>query len=681
MSGSDERSIINERYEIERRIGRGGMADVFLARDLLLDRPVAVKVLFPEFATDPAFVERFRREAQAAANLTHPNIVAVYDWGRAGGTYFMAMEYVAGRTLADLLRANGALTAQQAAMIGLEVAAALASAHHNGVVHRDIKPANILLGQGGQVKVADFGIARALGASVEANLTQAGAVMGTATYFSPEQAQGGQPDPRSDLYSLGVVLYEMVAGRPPFAADSPVGVAYKQVHEAPRPLRELAPDVARPFEAIVARLLAKQPAARYPNAEALRDDLRRFREGLPVQALEVARRGGVDEATQVIPVTQTDRSTPPPPPPSPATAPTQAMPRQVTGRPVHVDEPPVEEVLPRRAGWYLVGAVLVAVALVLGGFGLYRALTSDQGSTVLSVPDVTNRTLREATALLIDAGFNPVPVAQAREGLPDDVVYAQDPEADSPIERGAEVAIFYNPAAEPVVVPTLLGLTLDEANQTLAAIGLRAVVVDLAESAEVEEGRILTQTPAAQESTRPGTTIEVVLSSGGTQIALPNVRGQLEADATSLLSGEPYGFVVTRAEQPSDTIPAGAVIATEPPIGTPLGRGETVVVVVSTGTGKVPMPSLIGVDQDEAEEILAGLDLFADVTFVTVPFDSPDAGRVLSQDIAPATLVDPGTVVKLRVGAAAPEPTTTTSTSTTTTVPDTSVPDTVPPNG
>lgn len=676
MSGSGERSVINERYEIERRIGRGGMADVFLARDLLLDRPVAVKVLFPEFATDPAFVERFRREAQAAANLTHPNIVAVYDWGRAGGTYFMAMEYVAGRTLADLLRANGALTAQQAAMIGLEVAAALASAHHNGVVHRDIKPANILLGQSGQVKVADFGIARALGASVEANLTQAGAVMGTATYFSPEQAQGGQPDPRSDLYSLGVVLYEMVGGRPPFSADSPVGVAYKQVHEAPRPLRELAADVPRPFEAIVARLLAKQPAARYPNAEALRDDLRRFREGVPVQALEAARRMGADQPTQVL-------ATTPPAMPHPTTAPTQAMPRQVPGRPVRIDEPPVEETLPRRAGWYLIGAVVVAVALVLGGFGLYRALTADQASTVLSVPDVTNRTLREASTLLIDAGFTPVPVAEPRDGVPDDVVYAQDPRANTPIERGAEVALFYNPAAEPIAVPSLLGLTLDEANQALAPSGLRAVVVDLAESAEIEQGRILSQTPPALATTRPGTAVEVVLSSGGTQIAVPNVRGQLEADASALLSGAPYGFVVTRAEQPSDTIPIGAVVATEPSIGTPLAPGQTVVIVVSSGTGKVPMPSLVGVDQDEAEELLSGLDLFADVTFVTVPFDSPDAGRVLSQSIAPTTLLDPGAVVRLRVGAAAPEPTTTTTTtttSTTTTLPVTPDPE-VPGEG
>ena len=215
MSGNDN-AMVNDRYEIQQRVGRGGMADVFLARDVLLDRPVAVKVLFPEFATDPAFVERFRREAQAAANLNHPNIVSVYDWGQVGNTYFMAMEYVEGRTLADILRAEKQLSSAQASDIASEVAAALSFAHRNGVVHRDVKPANILIGANGAVKVADFGIARAVDTRQESNLTQVGAVMGTATYFSPEQAQGGQPDPRSDVYSLGIVLYEMLTGTPPF---------------------------------------------------------------------------------------------------------------------------------------------------------------------------------------------------------------------------------------------------------------------------------------------------------------------------------------------------------------------------------------------------------------------------------------------------------------------------------
>ena len=281
-------SVINDRYQLVKRIGRGGMADVFVGNDRLLDRQVAIKMLFPEFAVDPNFVERFRREAQAAANLSHPNIVNVYDWGRHGTTYFIAMEYVDGRTLADILRSNGHLTSKQAAEIASEVAAALGFAHAAGLVHRDIKPANILIGTNGSVKVADFGIARALNAPTEANLTQAGAVMGTATYFSPEQAQGAQPDPRSDLYSLGIVMYEMIAGRPPFTGDNPVSIAYRQVHDYPTPLNQLVADVPRPFEAIVAKLLSKDPAVRYSTADALREDLRRFRTGERPVALQSA---------------------------------------------------------------------------------------------------------------------------------------------------------------------------------------------------------------------------------------------------------------------------------------------------------------------------------------------------------------------------------------------------------
>ena len=284
-------AVVNDRYEVQKRIGRGGMADVFLGHDRLLDRQVAIKMLFPEFAVDPNFVERFRREAQAAANLNHPNIVNVFDWGKHASTYFIAMEYVEGRTLADILRSNGHLTSKQAAEIASEVAAALGFAHSAGLVHRDIKPANILIGTNGSVKVADFGIARALNAPTESNLTQAGAVMGTATYFSPEQAQGAQPDPRSDLYSLGVVMYEMIAGRPPFTGDNPVGIAYRQVHDYPTPLNQLVADVPRPFEAIVAKLLAKDPAVRYSTADALREDLRRFRMGERPVALAVGGRG------------------------------------------------------------------------------------------------------------------------------------------------------------------------------------------------------------------------------------------------------------------------------------------------------------------------------------------------------------------------------------------------------
>src|SRR3954447_16882908 len=246
-----QQTVFNGRYELHRRLARGGMADVFLARDQLLDRPVAVKVLFPEFATDPSFVERFRRDAQSAANLNHPNIVSVYDWGQEQGTYFIVMEYVHGLSLATILSTEGPLHPQRAAEVTSDIAAALGFAHRNGVIHRDVKPGNVLISPQGQVKVADFGIARAMGAGTEDNLTQAGSVMGTATYFSPEQAQGLTLDPRSDLYSLGVVLYEMTTGRPPFTGDSPAASAYNHVRGRPTPPRHTNLDVPPDLEAII----------------------------------------------------------------------------------------------------------------------------------------------------------------------------------------------------------------------------------------------------------------------------------------------------------------------------------------------------------------------------------------------------------------------------------------------
>ena len=272
-------TVFNGRYELHRQLARGGMADVFLARDLLLDRPVAVKVLFDEFSDDPNFVERFRREAQRAANLNHPNIVSVYDWGEERGTYFIVMEYVEGRSLAEIIRTGGPLHPDRAAEVASEVAAGLGFAHRNGIVHRDVKPGNVLVAPNGHVKVADFGIARAL-AGAQNEITQAGIVMGTATYLSPEQAQGREVDPRSDLYALGVVLYEMLLGRPPFGGDTPVALATQHVQNSPPSLRAAGASIADSLEAVTMKLLAKNPVNRYPTAEDLRSDLRRYREGV-----------------------------------------------------------------------------------------------------------------------------------------------------------------------------------------------------------------------------------------------------------------------------------------------------------------------------------------------------------------------------------------------------------------
>ncbi|MFI5053122.1 MAG: protein kinase, partial [Acidimicrobiia bacterium] len=271
--------VFANRYELGVEIGRGGMADVFLAHDRLLDRRVAVKVLSPAFSSDPTNVERFRREAQSAAGLNHPNIVAVYDWGEENGTYFIVMEYVPGQTLSNLIQSYGRLSPTEAVPIGAEIADALAFAHAHGVVHRDVKPGNVLVTPDGQVKVADFGIARAASGD---GLTKTGAVLGTATYFSPEQAQGFALDGRSDVYALGVVLYEMLVGAPPFVAASPVSVAYMHVREQPAPPSSIVAGLPGALDRIVLTAMAKDVTQRYQSANDLRADLLRFERGRPL---------------------------------------------------------------------------------------------------------------------------------------------------------------------------------------------------------------------------------------------------------------------------------------------------------------------------------------------------------------------------------------------------------------
>ena len=630
--------VVNDRYRVERSVGRGGMAEVFLAHDLLLDRPVALKVLFPEYANDPNFVERFRREAQSAAGLTHPNIVAVYDWGKVNNTYFIAMEFVQGRTLASILKEKLRLTARQACDVAVDVASALGFAHENGVVHRDIKPGNILIGSTGQIKVADFGIARALGSAVEDGLTQTGSVMGTATYLSPEQAQGSQPDPRSDIYSLGVMMYEMVAGRAPFIGDNAVGIAYQQVHGVPPALSEFVADVPREFEAIVAKCMAKSAERRYVNANALRDDLRRFSAGEDVVALtDVRGRKTQSQSTDTmaIPVITKNQDS------------------NIEKTDSHDYEDSYDDIAPRRAASYLFGAVFTAIVLLAAGVFIYR--TVDRGSaTSVTIPDVTNRTQAEASQLLLDLGLTPIPNAVINDAVGDDIVYAQDPPATAVGHQGDVVTITYNPAKQLQTVPPIQGLSVENATQLLAPLGLQLVILEVRNDPLVPLNQIITQDPLANEQVRSGSPISVVVSGGTGGSNIPNIEGQVSSAAEQLLKSSPYNFVVTITAEASATVEKGRAIRTDPAIGTPLPAGSAIALIVSSGSSTVVVPDVTGNTEGEAQTAINAAGLITEIKYQNVPAGDANDGRVISQSREAQSAVAPGTKITLVVGKSTP---------------------------
>ena len=644
--------VYSDRYEIVRQIARGGMAEVYLARDQLLDRPVALKVLYPELSIDPSFVERFRREAQSAANLSHPNIVSVYDWGEEDDTYYIVMEYVSGRALSSMVRA-GPIDPDQAAAIGADVAAALAFAHRSGVVHRDVKPGNVLLDDNDHVKVTDFGIARA--ADSKENLTQTGAVMGTATYFSPEQAQGSRVDARSDVYSLGVVLYEMVTGQPPFAGDNPVSIAYKHVKEPPVPPRALNPSVPGGFEAVILKAMAKDPADRYASADELRADLQRYRQGQRVRAAAAPVRTPVEDET--IAMRTVERGGAPP-------GATRVLTTPVA----------VEEFGARRSGAYvalLVGMLAVLAVLL---FLLARTLGIFGGETTASrvvVPAVTGELAEEAQATLEGLGLR---VEQRLEDNEADagVVFDQDPEADTRVERDSLVTLRVSRGQQPVEVPSVVGQNEEDAITALSRIGLEAETTLRADETQ-PAGRVISQQPRAGTEAEKGSSVVLTVSSGRPKVAVPAVAGKDATAASDDIINA--GLRVRTVNEPSAGTERGRVIRTDPPAGSQIDKGETVSIFVSTGAETTRVPNVVGRRLEEASAALEALGLAVRAENVVVSSEGDD-GRVLEQSPSSGSEAQKGSTVVLRVGRRSSAPSTTSpnvtsppssSTSTTTT--------------
>ena len=640
-------TLFDGRYRILRKLGAGGMANVYLAEDEELGRRVAIKILNERYANDDLFIERFRREAKSAAGLSHPNIVSIYDRGEAEGTYYIAMEVIEGRSLKELILTRGALPIATSLGFAKQLLEALRFAHRHGIIHRDIKPHNVLVSTDERakrhetrLKVTDFGIARH-GAS---QMTEAGSIMGTAQYLSPEQARGAPVTAASDLYSVGVVLYEMLTGKVPFNGDSAIEIAMKHVNDAPRPPSHLRSEISPELDQVVLRALAKEPEDRYQTAEDFIEDLERVEAGLPLSQrtadaatallATVPLAGGT---TEVLPPTPAATTRAAPPRPRPPSAPPPRYPPDYR----YDTRPPRRR---RFLPWLLV-AILLAAAGIAGWYVYNQIQDQLRASEPVGVPNVVGLRQELAVAKLEESELEADVQRQPNSEIAPGIVFEQNPRAGSRIQKGDQVTILVSTGPKQVDVPRLVGKQFDEAITILDDAGLEWRKDEIFSQRPTDQ--VVRQDPKPGEQVAEGSTVVLTVSKGVEQVEVPGVVGQDRDSATAQLQGE--GFQVEVVEAPSSQTPEGLVSAQSPGAGALAARGSAVQITVSTGPEQATVPDVVNEEQDTARQTLRDAGFRVIVSRVDTSDPSQD-GVVVEQDPTGGTEAEKGTQVRIFVG-------------------------------
>jgi eukaryotic-like serine/threonine-protein kinase len=616
-------TLFDGRYRIIRKLGAGGMANVYLAEDQELGRRVAIKILNERHANDDQFVERFRREAKNAAGLSHPNIVSIYDRGEAEGTYYIAMEYLDGRSLKELIVGRGPAPVHVAIDYTRKILDALRFAHRNGIVHRDIKPHNVIVDAEGRVKVTDFGIARA-GTS---QMTEVGSIIGTAQYLSPEQAKGAPVDQTSDLYSVGIVLYELLTGKVPFTGDSPVEIAMKHISAIPEPPSSIRPDIPEDLDLVVLRALAKTPEERYPSAEEMDKDLARVAQGLAVS------RETEEAATQILSRSQLTPATMVAAPPRPPADVLYEYEQPRRGRPIWP--------------WLLVLLLLLAAGLT--GWFVYQQVKDELADAgTVGVPYLIDLRETQAVGQVLDAGLEPNVIREANADVEAGFVFEQEPKFGEKVDPGSTVDIKVSTGPPQTEVPDVIGQTRDEAVAALARADLEAKIVEV--YSDKDTGTVTGQNPKAGEKVKVGTRVQINVSRGVRPLTVPSVIGQPYEQAASALEGA--GFRVVRQNVESDQ-PAGTVVDQNPGSGASAPAGTTVTLSVSKGPVEEQVPDVSSQAEDDAITTLEAAGFQVDVQREGTDDPALD-GFVLRQDPAGGSKAPKGATVTIVVGQFSP---------------------------